>query len=111
MTLQRALVPSLALLLIAGDAGAADDAFFYAGKTVTIVVGTPAGGGFDTYARLLARHLGRHIQGGPNVIVANMPGADSNIAAAYVARSAAKDGTFIAAPNAPQPLFPIFGDA
>ena len=92
---------------------AAQDAVaqFYRGKTVTIVVGTSAGGGYDTYARLLGRHLGKHLPGEPTVIVSNMPGAGSQVAAAYVARVAPKDGTYIAAPYASQPLDPILEDA
>lgn len=105
---------SLVLLaLIAGGVGAyaQDVATYYKGKTVTIVVGTSAGGGYDAYARLFARYLGKHIPGEPSIIVNNMPGAGSNIAAAYVARVAAKDGTYIAAPFATQPLDPILEDA
>jgi tripartite-type tricarboxylate transporter receptor subunit TctC len=83
----------------------------FKGKTVTIVVGTSAGGGYDAYARLLGRYLGKHLPGEPTVIVTDMPGAGSNVAAAYVARVAAKDGTFIAAPFATQPLEPILEDA
>ena len=92
---------------------AAQDAVaqFYRGKTVTIVVGSSAGGGYDTYARLLGRYLGKHLPGEPTVIVSNMPGAGSDIAAAYVARVAPKDGTYIAAPYASQPLDPILEDA
>ena len=92
---------------------AAQDAVaqFYRGKTVTIVVGSSAGGGYDTYARLLGRHLGKHLPGEPTVVVSNMPGAGSDVAAAYVARVAPKDGTYIAAPYASQPLDPILEDA
>src|SRR5262245_43043706 len=57
---------------------------FYKGKTIRIIVGFSAGGGFDTYARALARHLGRHIPGNPAVIVENMAGAGSLIAANHV---------------------------
>jgi len=46
-------------------------------KSITIVVGSSAGGGYDTYARVLARHIGRHIPGQPSVTVQNMPGASS----------------------------------
>jgi tripartite-type tricarboxylate transporter receptor subunit TctC len=102
-------------LIVAGcgtvSAAAQEAAPFYKGKTVTIVVGTSAGGGYDTYARLFGRHLGKHLPGEPTVIVSNMPGAGSNIAAAYVARVALKDGTFIAAPFAAQPLGPLLEDA
>jgi tripartite-type tricarboxylate transporter receptor subunit TctC len=73
---------------------------FYRGKQVTIVVGSSAGGGYDLYARLLGRYIGKYIPGNPNVIVQNMPGAGGNTAAAYVANVAAKDGTFIGAPQA-----------
>ena len=47
----------------------------YAGKTIELIVGAPPGGGYDIYARAVARHLGRHIPGEPNVVVKNMPGA------------------------------------
>jgi tripartite-type tricarboxylate transporter receptor subunit TctC len=91
---------------------AAQDAVaqFYRGKTVTVVVGSTTGGPYDTYARLLARYLGKHLPGEPTVIVSNMPGAAMEKAAAYVARVAPKDGTFIAAPQANQPLDPILED-
>jgi tripartite-type tricarboxylate transporter receptor subunit TctC len=79
-------------------------ASFYKGKTVTILVGSSAGGGYDTYARLLSRHMGRHIPGSPKFVVQNMPGAGSNRAAGYVADVAAKDGTFIASVYSAQPL-------
>jgi tripartite-type tricarboxylate transporter receptor subunit TctC len=68
---------------------------FYAGKTVTIVVGYSAGGGYDIYARALARHYGRHIAGNPNVIVQNMPGAASMTSVRYLDATAPKDGTVI----------------
>ena len=77
---------------------------FYKGKTVTILVGSSAGGGYDTYARLLSRHMGRHIPGAPKFVVQNMPGAGSNRAAGYVADVAAKDGTYIASVYSAQPL-------
>jgi tripartite-type tricarboxylate transporter receptor subunit TctC len=67
----------------------------YAGKTVTIVVGLKPGGGYDTTARLLARHLPKHIPGKPAVIVQNMPGANSIIAANHVFAVAKPDGLTI----------------
>jgi tripartite-type tricarboxylate transporter receptor subunit TctC len=75
-------------------------ASFYRGKTVSIVVGSAVGGGFDTYGRLVGRHLGRFIPGNPTVIVQNIPGAVSNKAASYVALNASKDGTVIGAVQA-----------
>src|SRR5215467_5072293 len=68
---------ALALLLVAADARADAVADFYRGKQVNIVVGYGSGGGYDVYARLFARHLGRHIPGNPTVVVQNMPGAGS----------------------------------
>jgi tripartite-type tricarboxylate transporter receptor subunit TctC len=73
-------------------AAAAD---FYAGKMLSILVGFSAGGGFDTNARALARHLGRHIPGNPTVVVVNMPGASSVTSIHYLDNAAPKDGTFI----------------
>ena len=71
----------------------ADD--FYRGKTLTIVVGFTPGGGFDVYARVLARFMGRHISGNPSVIVQNMPGAASITSILYLDSTAPKDGTVI----------------
>jgi tripartite-type tricarboxylate transporter receptor subunit TctC len=76
----------------AGQSTAGD---FYRGKTVSIIVGSGAGGGFDTTARLVARHIGRHIPGVPTVIVVNMPGGGGLVAANHVFSAAAKDGTVI----------------
>jgi tripartite-type tricarboxylate transporter receptor subunit TctC len=68
---------------------------FYSRKTVSIVVGSGAGGGFDTTARLVARHIGRHIPGTPTVIVVNMPGGGGLVAANHLFNAAPKDGTVI----------------
>ncbi len=75
----------------AGSSGAD----FYRGQTVSIIVGSGAGGGFDTTARLVARHIGRHIPGAPTVIVVNMPGGGGLVAANHVFSAAVKDGTVI----------------
>ncbi len=84
---------ALSLGALAGPAAARDE--YYAGKTVRIVVGFTPGGGFDTYSRLLARHLGRHVPGRPTVVVENMSGAGSLIAANYGYRVARPDGLTI----------------
>jgi tripartite-type tricarboxylate transporter receptor subunit TctC len=84
-------------VMLAGPAVAQDG--FYAGKTVTVVVGFTAGGGYDQYARTFARHVLNHIPGKPNVIVQNMPGAGSLTAVRYIDGPAAKDGTIIVAFN------------
>jgi tripartite-type tricarboxylate transporter receptor subunit TctC len=90
----RLVVSALALLL-AGCGQTSSDAPFYSGKTVSIVVGSGAGGGFDTTARLVSRHIARHIAGTPTVIVQNMPGGGGLVAANHVFNAAAKDGTVI----------------
>ena len=76
----------------------------YAGKTVTIVVGYKAGGGYDATARLLARHLPKHIPGKPTVIVQNMPGANSIIAANHMYNVAKPDGLTIGTFNRNLPI-------
>jgi tripartite-type tricarboxylate transporter receptor subunit TctC len=98
-----------ALLVAAPNAFAADDATnFYKGRTVTIDIGYSTGGGYDLYARVLARHLGDHIPGKPSVVPQNMPGAGSLKVVNYLANVAPKDGTVIATfarGMAMQPLF------
>ena len=68
---------------------------FYKGKVLRIIVGSPPGGGFDTTARLVSRHIGNHIPGKPEVIVENMPGGSNMVAANYIYTQAPKDGTVI----------------
>lgn len=65
---------------------------FFTGKTIRIIVGLSAGGGFDTYSRLIGRHLGKYIPGSPSVVIENMPGAGTLISANYVFKSARPDG-------------------
>ena len=84
-----------ALYTLPYDVWAQSNAEFYRGKTVTLTVGYSAGGGYDTYARILARHIGKHIPGQPAVVVQNMPGAGSLRAANYLFNVAPKDGTAI----------------
>lgn len=98
-------------LSLAGSAGAQDVAGFYKGKAVTVVIGANTGGGYDTYARLIARHIGRHIPGTPSVIASNMPGASSNTAAAALQAKLPKDGTQIGAIYASALLAPLLGNA
>jgi tripartite-type tricarboxylate transporter receptor subunit TctC len=84
------LVLAAAPGVVAGPAVAQED--FYRGKTLRVVVGFSPGGGFDTFARTLARHFGRHIPGGPAIVVENMPGAGSMIAANHLYKVAKPDG-------------------
>ncbi|HYA28923.1 MAG TPA: tripartite tricarboxylate transporter substrate-binding protein, partial [Acidobacteriota bacterium] len=82
----------LSLVSAPSTSHTADQGNFYQGKTVRIVVGLAAGGGYDLYARTLARHLGKHIPGNPAVVVENMTGAGSIIAANYLYKVAKPDG-------------------
>jgi tripartite-type tricarboxylate transporter receptor subunit TctC len=68
---------------------------FYSGKTVRIIVGAAAGGGYDTYSRTIARHIGKHIPGNPTFVVENMPGAGFLISANYMFNIAKPDGLTI----------------
>lgn len=88
-----AALAGLAGLLQAATAAADPTADFYTGKTVRIVVGSAPGGGYDLYARLLSRHIGRHIPGNPTVIVQNMPGAGGLTATNFLYAKAPRDGT------------------
>jgi tripartite-type tricarboxylate transporter receptor subunit TctC len=101
--LMRSILLTLAataLAVVAGSAGAsAQDALtqFYKGRQISVIVGSSPGGGFDLYARLLARHLPKHLPGNPGVVVTNMPGAGSNTAANHLFNVAPKDGSVIGA--------------
>ena len=87
-----------AALLAAGLAASPSQAAdFYAGKTIEFLIGADVGGGYDIYARTLARHLPRHIPGNPTIVPKNLPGAGSGRAAAQIASAAPKDGTSIGA--------------
>lgn len=87
-----AALVALGALLQADPAAADPVADFYAGKTVKIVVGSAPGGGYDLYARLLSRHMSRHIPGNPSVIVQNMPGAGGITATNFLYAKAPRDG-------------------
>ena len=100
-----------ALCAAASSSSAEDAQAFYHGKTITMLVGTPAGGGYDIYGRLLARHMGRHIPGNPSFITQNMPGAGSVTAANYVYNVAKQDGTVITALTRTAAFAPILGQS
>ena len=82
---------------------------FYKGKTVSLVVGSSTGGGYDTMARAIARFIGRHIPGNPTVVVRNMPGAGGITAMNYLFNTAERDGSVLALVQNNTPLEPLFG--
>ena len=90
----RLIVPALAMVGVAGTTPAqAED--FYRGKKLVVICSSAPGGGYDQLARLLSRHIARHIPGEPGVIVQNMPGAEGIKAANYIYNLAPQDGTYI----------------
>src|ERR671918_2951269 len=97
MTLQiiRCMGVAAYLLLLGCFAPTSAQEPFYKGKTIRFIVGGSAGGGYDTYTRTIARHLGKHIPGNPTLVVDNMPGAGSIISANYVFKVAKPDGLTI----------------
>src|SRR3954468_2702295 len=94
--IRKVLVSVVVALTVASPARAQSVEEFYRGRSITVLVGFTAGGGYDLYARLLGRHIGRHIPGKPSVVVQNMPGAGSMKATQYVYGVAPKDGTVLA---------------
>jgi tripartite-type tricarboxylate transporter receptor subunit TctC len=99
-----------AALLAGGAARAADDvAAFYKGRTINVVIGTSAGGGYDLYARVLAKYMGRHVPGDPTMVPQNMPGAGTLRAMMYLYGVAPKDGTVIGTFSRSMPIAPVLG--
>jgi tripartite-type tricarboxylate transporter receptor subunit TctC len=105
MRLMLACVAGLSLTAAKAD----PVADFYKGAVVTMVVSTSAGGGYDTLARAVARHLGKHIPGNPTIVVRNMPGAGGIIATNYLYSAAERDGSVIGLIQSDPPLEPLFG--
>jgi tripartite-type tricarboxylate transporter receptor subunit TctC len=97
------------LLAVAPAATTAQAADFYAGKQINMIVGSAVGGGYDTYARLVARHWPKHIPGNPPIIVQNMPAAGSVAAMNALANTAPRDGTTIGAVQNHVGIEPIMG--
>ena len=83
---------------------------FYKSKSITMLIGSAAGGGYDIYGRILARHMSRHIPGRPNIIVKNMPAAAGLAAAGTLYTTADKDGSVIAAFTNGSAMDPLFGN-
>ena len=95
-------------LVAAAPAASVED--FYSGKTLHFVVGGSAGGGYDTYTRLIARHLAQYVPGKPSIVVQNMPGAAMLISANYIFNSAPRDGTYIGHWSGPLILQHLMGN-
>jgi tripartite-type tricarboxylate transporter receptor subunit TctC len=94
----------MALLAAAGGARADAVSDFYQGKTIHFLIGAPAGGGYDAAGRAVARFIGRHVPGNPNVVAENMPGAGGVILANFLYSRAPRDGTVIGEPTNSVPL-------
>lgn len=101
---------ALLAILMASNASAQSVADFYRGKTIDVYIGYSAGGAYDLYARLIARHLGRHIPGNPQVVPKNMEGAGSQRLANWLYGVAPKDGTAIGAASRGMPFDPLLGN-
>jgi tripartite-type tricarboxylate transporter receptor subunit TctC len=100
-----------ATLLVSSTTQAAAAADFYQGKTLIVVIGYSVGGGYDLYARVLARHLGKHIPGNPTIVPQNMVGAGSLRAANYIYGVAPKDGTVIGTFSRSLAIAPLISSA
>src|SRR5437764_12244745 len=112
MNFLRMTAVAIAGALLFSTAALADDvADFYRGKRINLVIGYGTGGGYDTYARLLARFIGKNLPGNPNVIAQNMPGAGSRGAANWLYNVAPRDGTVIAMLSQSTPVDQALGEA
>jgi tripartite-type tricarboxylate transporter receptor subunit TctC len=96
--------------ITASSSSEGDEAAFYKGKTVYLIIGSAPGGGFDEYGRLVAQYIGKHIPGRPTVVPENLDGAGGGVAADKVAVTAPQDGTYIGAIRATTILDPLIGD-
>lgn len=101
------LIGALVWMTLPQAAGAQSVEAFYKGKKITMLIGVGPGGGYDRYARVLGRHMGRFIPGNPSFVPKNMPGAGGLRAANYLYASTPKDGTFMAAVQRENPLDPL----
>jgi len=102
------LLVALSLLAWIGAPAQAQD--FYKGKTVTLIVGNAPGGGYDHYARLLARHMPRYIAGEPAIVVKNMPGAGGMVMSNFLYSQAPRDGLTFGMMSRPNPIEPVLGN-
>ncbi len=106
----KRLICGLLLVLASGGASPAqDNAPFYKGKTIRVLISAGVAGGYAEYARLLAAHMGDHIAGKPDMIMQSMPGAGGLLATNYLYSQAPQDGTTIGLIHSSVPLAPLFG--
>ncbi|MGE0745051.1 MAG: Bug family tripartite tricarboxylate transporter substrate binding protein [Rhodospirillales bacterium] len=105
----RLWLTALVALCLAGGAAAQDPAAFYKGRTVELYVGYSPGGGYDLYGRTVARFMGRHLPGGPTIVVKNMPGAGSLRLANWLYNVAPKDGAAFGIVGRGVPMEPVLG--
>jgi len=100
----------VALLAAAGLSGAASAQDFYRGRTINLIVGNATGGGYDAYARLLARHMPKYIPGEPLFVVRNMPGAGGMAMSNHLYSQAPRDGLTIGMMSRANPIEPVLGN-
>jgi len=102
------LVLLVSLFALPAAAQSVED--FYRGRTIALTIGLGAGGGYDLYARVMAKHIGRYIPGNPVIVPKNMPGGGGVQAANYLANVAARDGSELGMLAPSVILMPLFGD-
>src|SRR5436309_12384362 len=100
-----------AVALLAFSAGVTDAAAQFKASSVTLYIPSGIGGGYDTYGRLAARHLGRFLPGNPTLVPKNMPGAGGVVLANYMYNVAPRDGSAVALAQGGTPFEPLFGNA
>ena len=111
MLLTVALAAGATLAVLSPAHAQKSVADFYKGRTVTMIVASSAGGGYNAYGRAIAKHIAKHIPGNPTMIVKNMPGAGGRKATAYLANVAPKDGSVILGTQPGALVEPVLGDA
>lgn len=109
--MKKIILAGFTASLLSTPAFAQAPADFYKGKNVDMVIGFSVGGGYDVYARTVARFMGEHIPGKPRIVPKNMTGAGSRVAANFVYNVAPKDGTVLATADQSMPLEQAVGDA
>src|SRR5687767_3894160 len=112
--MKRTMVAATAVLALVGSGFGAQAQqsveSFYKGKNIELLIGYSAGGGYDTFARLVARYMTKHIPGNPNIVPRNMPGGGGRVVSGFVARVAPKDGTVLATADQSLTLQQALGD-